>query len=174
MTQPLLIATLDSDMAPVTEDAAAGASAVLSKSDKGDVSELTFELEARRRGWIVCTPRGNTKGFDCIVLRPGSVPVLVQIKAGTWIAEKFIYQFANNKAGQIYSDSAYDIMAVHLVREDRWVFFSRSEVGNRMYGGYAVSNTKSLARRKYPSLCDAAADNWERIDEVAVAKTNAT
>ena len=173
MTQAIL-AIPDSDMAPVTEDAVAAVSAPLNKSDKGDVSELAFELEARRRGWIVCTPRGNTKGFDCIVLRPESVPVLVQVKAGTWISEKFSYQFNNNMAGQIYSPTAYDIMAVHLVRQDRWVFFSREEMGNRLYGRYSASDAENFAPRKYPSLCDAVVDNWERIDEVAAAKTNAT
>ena len=169
MTQPILFAVEDGEYSPVTEGAAEWPLS-LNRSDKGDVSELAFELEARRRGWIVCTPRGNTRGFDCVVLRPESVPVLVQIKAGTWIAEKSFYQFNNSKAGQIYSEAAYDIMAVHLVREDRWVFFSRPEMGNRLYGRYSVSDAENFFPRKHPSLCGAPVDNWDRIDEVASSK----
>jgi hypothetical protein len=171
VTQPILSALEDREHCPVT-DGAAGEAPPLSATDKGDISEIAFELEARRRGWTVCTPRGNTRGFDCIVLRPQSIPVLVQIKAGTWIPEKAIYQFNNNMRGQIYLATAYDIMAVHLVREDQWLFFSRAEMGNRLYGQYAMSGSNSFVGRKYSSLCDAPIGNWERIDEVVAEKTH--
>ena len=169
MTQPLLLAMPDSDMAPVAEGATFGV--VLSCVDKGDLSEDAFDMEAKRRGWLVAYGRGKGRDFDTIVKRPNLVrPVTVHTRRAQWDDKQNSYQVSCTTASGLYSETAFDVLAVHLFDVDQFVFFLRSEIGSRTNFRYMPAHL-----RKYKQYANSIPyrdpNNWRLLDEVAESRT---
>jgi hypothetical protein len=90
MTQPLLIATLGSNMAPVTqgavienlldEEAQNRREKQAEKITRSKIAELLFCLKATELGYEVKWMQGNCKGYDIILERAGMRPMFVQVK----------------------------------------------------------------------------------------------
>ena len=173
MTQPFF-AIMDGEHSVATRDRGEFDEANLCLTERGQLSELDFEREALRRGWIVCTPRGGTRNFDAIITRQDSRPILVQVKRAR---RQRMYQHVyairccrrdRNKAKNIsYSSTAFDVLAAHLCDVGRWVFYTRAEIGNRTGLSFALPNERKSSRRRagWPAIRDP--DNWELLDEVA-------
>ena len=171
MTQPLLLAMPDSDIAPVTTDAIIH---VVSRNDKGRISELEFEKQATLRGWSVATPRAGAKDFDCIIKRPTTRPLVIQIKKATSVrsGQSFYItccQKPPNQPAKPYSAQAFDVLAAHLYEPDEWIFYKRSELGQRTTTSYTHDHLRATIKK---SACDARdPNNWHLLDEVAESLT---
>jgi hypothetical protein len=147
----------------------------LSACDKGDISELAFEIAAQKRGWIVASARGKSKDFDAIVKRSHLIrPVTVQVKLANWAAGgsgwkpggAYRYSFPCGRLSGPYAVTAFDVLAVHLADIDKWVFYTRAELGNRRRSSYLPAELRKKAVRS--SAPDARnPDNWELLDQVA-------
>jgi hypothetical protein len=124
----MISALTDSDMAPVTEDAALDCS--LGSVQKGTISEKLFEVCALRRGWYVASNSGGGDDFDHIIKRPEkSNGVVIQTRLaqgrfihGTW---RYTISFCQQN-GRPYSLTAFDVLAVHLADADEFIFFTRA------------------------------------------------
>ena len=167
MTQALF-AIEDGKHLPVTTSAVVG----LESADyKGKVSEAAFAYQAVLRGWDVIDA-GGAADYDRILKRPHTRAVLVQVKRAYRDSERTLYVVNCSKsrkdAGgrQQYSVTAFDILAVHLADVDRWVFYTRSEIGNRHTATYILPKE----RKNKTSVIAMSArdpDNWELFDQVA-------
>ena len=172
MTQQIL-ALPDSNIAPVTDGATAEQSARL----KGRISEAAFALEAVIRGWIVIDP-GDIDDFDRILKRCDTPALTVQIKAAKLYERDGCYRINASRSGGVgakkrvlYSPQAFDILAAHLVDVNKWVFYTRAEIGNRTQLVYKRPELRKQATSV--RACDARdPDNWELIDDVAQSLTN--
>jgi hypothetical protein len=170
VTQPVLFAVEDGEHSAVTDGAAS-----LSACDKGDISELAFEMEAQKRGWIVASARGKSKDFDAIIKRPHLIrPVSVQVKLANWAPggggkrsqTPCRYAFHCGRVAGPYTATAFDILAVHLADLDKWVFYTRAELGNRRRSSYLPPELRKQAIKfTAPDARDP--DNWELLDQVA-------
>lgn len=171
MTQSIL-ALPDSDIAPVTTGAM-----YCSSKFKGQVTEMTFALHAMQRGWDVCTPSGDIKDYDHIIKRPGLRPIVVQVKRA-YLAKRKTRDYYNIPCGQssgtkIYSESAYDVLAAYLPDMDQWLFYKRSELGQRRKTTYTPNcERKKKVRNFAPDGRDP--NNWELLDQVANVLTSPT
>jgi hypothetical protein len=178
MSQPLLFAIGDGEHSAVTDGASP--EVVLNNTEKGDISELVFELEAQRRGWIVASCRGKSRDIDLIVKRPHLVrPVSVQVKlakwkmvaSGTWQYEMHCSKPAKRNGGSTcYSPTAFDIFAAHLADIGKWVFYTRHELGNRLGTSYLPPEARKRNVRA-GALSARDPDNWGLLDEVAQSFT---
>jgi hypothetical protein len=169
MTQPLLLAMPDSDIALVTEGAVIGV--VLNCVDKGDLSEDAFDMESKRRGWLVAYGRGKGRDFDTIVKRPNLVrPVTVQTRRAQWDNKQKSYQVSCMTASGIYSETAFDVLAVHLFDVDQFVFFLRSEIGSRTGFRYMPAHLRKI-KQYANSVPYRDPNNWHLLDEVAESLT---
>lgn len=171
MTQPALFATPDSDMAPVTEGAVIDTQ---STEYKGKVSEAAFAYQAVLRGWDVFDA-GGAPDMDKILKRPNTLPLAVQVKRAYFDAPRKLYIVNCSRTRRcdntriLYSTTAFDILAVHLHDADRWVFYTRAELGNRTRTSYTLpSERKNKTSRNAPDARDP--DNWSLIDAVASSK----
>ena len=170
MTQPVLFATPDSDIAPATEDAVVG---VNSSDYKGKVSEAAFAYQAVLRGWEVIDA-GGAADYDRIIKRPSTRSMLVQVKRAYRDEARTLYvvncsRSRKGASGRVqYSTTAFDILAVHLADVDQWVFYTRVELGNRTRATYILPHE----RKNKTSIiaCDARdPNNWHLLDEVAAS-----
>ena len=166
MTQQIL-ALPDSDIAPVTEDAAFDSR--LTDKQKGDIAEKAFDLAASLRRYTVCRPSGEVPDFDFIVMHPSGVWIVIQVKWAT--KEGSRYKVPNNSGGVLYSADAYEVLAVYLPDLNRWVFYTRAELGNRIKTAFIpAADRRRAAKSSAPDHREM--DNWNLLDEVAAAKIN--
>jgi hypothetical protein len=180
MTQPLLLAVPDSDIAPATQDAVVDVapdeaaryrrqkSAENNKRSK--IAELLFLQNAIELGYEVKWMQGNCKGYDIILERRGMRPMFVQVKSTGPQAGRSDYVVRNCSEGVVYDAAAYDVLAVHLYDRNEWVFYTRSELGNRTTTSYMPAEFRQYAARN--RACDARdPNNWHLLDEVAESLT---
>jgi hypothetical protein len=171
VTQPALFAVEDGEHSAVTQ----GASVDFESNDyKGKVSEAAFAYQAVLRGWDVIDA-GGAADYDRIVKRPYTRAILVQVKRAYRDEGRTLYivNCSKSRKGasgrQQYSSTAFDILAVHLADIDRWVFYTRSEIGDRVRACYILPED----RKNKTSVIAMAArdpDNWELLDQVAAIK----
>lgn len=138
--------------------------------DRGGLSEIAFELDAIKRGWLVASARGSGRDFDYILKRPHLIrPVSVQVKYARWrknATGSWHYAIKCNRRLGAYSPTAFDILAAHLGDTGAWVFYTRQELGNRTGTTYLPPQLRKTAvSRAAPSPRDT--DNWELLDQVA-------
>lgn len=174
MTQSVLFATPDSDIAPVTEDAAVDCAPKRDDWRKGAIVERLFEIAALERGYEISVNIGGGKDFDYIVRFPGQRPVVVQIKTGWFWPLKNCYQIYNRASSGLYSINAYDVLAVFLADRNQWLFYSRAELGNRTLTTYMPRELRERARKSFTashgeSVADREPNNWSLLDEVAAS-----
>jgi hypothetical protein len=172
MTQPLLLAMPDSEFAPVTEDAAMDLS--VSSNSKGNISEKLFEVGALRRGWSVATNSAGAEDFDHVIKRRWQARgVVVQTRMAFLgiINGKLRYKVGFLKTdGSRYSETAFDVLAVHLPDTDEFIFFTRVEIGARK--GTTYTRREQLSRACNSSAMDFRdPNNWHLLNEVAESLT---
>lgn len=167
----MISAVTDSDIAPVTLGAVVEQSARL----KGRISEAAFALEAVKRNWIVIDP-GDIDDFDRIVKRAETAALTIQIKRATIYAADGCYRINASRSGSsgskriLYGPRAFDILAAHLADIDRWVFYTRAEVGDRTALVYKLPEMRK--QRVSSRACDARdPDNWDLLNQVAESLT---
>ncbi len=168
MTQPALFALTDGEHSEVTEGGMQ-----LSKSDKGDLSEMLFEIEAMTRGWLVASARGKGRDFDVILKKPQGRPVVVQVKRSGRPNKSGGSTYYINCGRKDYSQGfipyhkfAFDVLAVHLADTQQFVFFSRQEMGDRIRATFTPPNERKAAPQGR-ALESRQPDNWELLDQVA-------
>ena len=122
MTQPLLLAIPDSDIAPVTEDAVVDYDARRHGWRTGAIVERLFEVAALQRGYEVSANIGGGKDFDYIVRLPGGRPIVIQIKTAWLLSRQGKYHINNKTRAGVYSATAYDVLAVFLSDRNQWLF----------------------------------------------------
>jgi hypothetical protein len=177
MTQPLF-AIEDGEHSEVT----AGGSTLMTSRDLGEISESKFELRASELGWLVASPRGTNRDFDAIVMRRGGRPIVVQIKRSNVVQGADSKSYAINcsrrtlKSGTcknvLYDENAFDVLAAHLPDIDKWMFFTRSELGSRQKTTYCPPDFRQNKRKTHYGthgelMSDRNPDNWELLDQVA-------
>lgn len=174
MTQPLLLAVPDSDIAPVTNDAviSAGTNRMGGPSWlTGNISEKLFDLEATRRGWLVAINAGGAPDFDFIIKRPISLGcVVVQVKTPYWHERKkqYIIRACSNNGS--YSSAAFDVLACYLREAGEWLFYTRAEIGARLVTSYTPPDMRQKAT-KFSAPGARQPNNWELLDDVAQSLT---
>lgn len=139
---------------------------------KGRVSEIAFSLEATSRGWDVCTPLAGTDDYDCIVKRYNTRPIVVQVKRATLLQSETwrMFKVTGCPASRPYSEMAYDVLAAHLAEVDKWVFFTRQEMGDRTKTTYTLPEDRKLST-KSSALAPRDPDNWDLLHDVAESLT---
>lgn len=163
----MIFATPDSDMAPITEGAAFDAR--LTDKQKGDIAEKAFDLAASLRRYTVCRPSGEVPGFDFIVMHPSGAWIVIQVKWAT--KEGSRYKVPNNSNGVLYSADAYEVLAVYLPDLNRWVFYTRAELGNRIKTAFIpAADRRRAAKSSAPDHREV--ENWNLLDEFAAEKIN--
>jgi hypothetical protein len=170
VTQPALFALTDGEHSAVSFG---GSPNNANDLDRGGLSEIAFELDAMKRGWLVAAARGSGRDFDYILKRPHLIrPVSVQVKYARWkqnAAGSWHYAIKCSRRLGAYSPTAFDILAAHLGDTGRWVFYMRQELGNRVGTTYLPPELRKTAvSRAAPSPRDP--DNWELLDQVAAIK----
>ena len=169
MTQPVLFAVEDGEHSAVTR----GAAPEFSSKRKGKISEAAFALQAIIRGWDVVNPNGDPDDYDTILKRPSTRPILVQVKRAMRSVQDNCYRINASRSGGpdskrriLYSHTAFDVLAAHLADVDRWVFYTRAELGNRTQTTYKLpTDRRQVVQRRAPDARDP--DNWELLDQVA-------
>jgi hypothetical protein len=143
-----------------------GSSSRFFSSQKGDISEFEFCKQASLRGWRVRHMGGCEQDYDVIISRALSRALFVQVKrAHRWNGQNN-YDIKNHSRGRTYSLAAYDILAAHLEDIDKWVFYTRGQLGNRKATTYMPTEFRSRATKSSaPDARDP--DNWELLDQVA-------
>jgi len=164
MTQPLLIAMPDSDIAPVTEGAAIEALAINSEL-AGDAVEFELCKQLSLRGWNARHMGGKHPGYDVIATKPEYRGMFVQAK--TAFAYEDAYMIKNKSGEKIYGANAYDVLAAYLPDVNGWAFFLRKEIGNRQ--GFRYARQKRCMRAD--AIPYRAPNNWHLLDEVAESLT---
>ena len=152
MTQPLLIATPDSDMAPVTQHAVIE----LSDSRKGDLAEALFIAGCLRRGHEVFKAFGNDHSSDYVIIC-ANAPVMTQVKTAT-LDERGDYTISAKRGRgpttRPYGRGDFDVLVAYLPDRDALVFWTFDEICGRQNVRY------NPARHRQPS-------NWETLNQVA-------
>jgi len=136
----------------------------------GDVSEFEFCRQATLHGWRARHMSGAEPNYDVIISRVGSRSVFVQVKRAYWDTDRNAYRIRNKGGSGIYSPCAYDILAAHMEDIDKWVFYTRAELGNRSQTTYTPPHlrTSAVSRSAPPPRNP---DNWDLLDEVAQSFT---
>lgn len=163
-----LFTLTDAEHSPVTDEAVD-----ISSSHKGRISEASFALQAIIRGWLVFDP-GDADGFDRIIKRPHTRPIAVQVKRAWKYDQDSCYRVNTSRSAsksrgrQLYGPMAFDVLAAHLSDVDKWVFYTRSELGNRTQATYKLPDERlQITSRR---ACDARdPNNWHLLDEVAAS-----
>jgi len=57
---------------------------ISSNNHVGDISELTFVLEAKKRGYDVFSPFGHSTKADLVIRKPSCKCLTIQVKTGTY------------------------------------------------------------------------------------------
>ncbi len=168
MTQ-VLFAIEDGEHSAVAE----GGISELSAKRKGKISEAAFALQAIIRGWDVVNPNGDPDDYDTILKRPHTRPILVQVKRSMRYPDDNCYRINASRSGGsdskrriLYSYTAFDVLAAHLADVDRWVFYTRAELGDRTQTTYKLpAERRQVVSKRAPDARDP--DNWELLDQVA-------
>ena len=155
-----------------------GCAAVDFKSNdyKGKVSEAAFAYQAVLRGWDVIDA-GGAPDYDRIVKRPYTRAVLVQVKRAYRDKDRALYIVNCSKSRkdargrQQYSSTAFDVLAVHLADIDRWVFYTRAEIGNRVCACYILPEDRKN-KTSVIAMTARDPDNWDLLHDVAESLTN--
>ena len=171
MTQQIL-ALPDSDIAPVTEG---GVIKNPSTARMGKISEAAFYYEAVRRGWDVLLPPVDAADYDCIIKRCDTRPIAIQVKRAKRHHSLRSYNIRCCRGGGKnlnlpYSHTAFDALAVHLSDVNRWIFFTRSEIGNRVGTSYIVPEERKKTP-KHHALPDRLPDNWSLLHQLAATNS---
>jgi hypothetical protein len=140
----------------------------LTDKQKGDIAEKAFDLSASLRRYTVCRPSGEAPGFDFVVIHPDGALIVIQVK---WASKEGTrYKIANNSNGVRYGESAYQVLAVFLPDLNRWIFYTRAELGTRTQTTFTPAADRRRAAKL--SACDhREMDNWHLLDEVAESLT---
>ena len=169
MTQPALFALTDGGHSGVTE----GGAQMLSNTQKGIISELEFAKQAVLRGWDIILPGGSQSDFDVILKKAATRLLTIQIKRSSEIAaQPGTFRVRCNVAGslgrpqRLYSATAFDILAAHICPLDSWVFYTRSELGNRQATSYTLPTHRKISTSKSAPVARNL-NNWELLDQVA-------
>jgi hypothetical protein len=161
-----LFALEDGEHSAVVAGGAANLTAGISRYVRGAITEKLFEVAALSRGWDVASNIGGGKDFDHIIRRPGIRPIVVQAKLATWQQAGNTYKIHNGTPRGPYSMDAYDVLAVYLQDLKKWVFYTRSELGNRASTTFTpFERRKRLLKNTAPNAREP--DNWELLDQVA-------
>ena len=174
MTQPLLIATLDSDMAPVTEDgiivcpdAAERWARAAEQLARADIAEFRCAEQLTQRGYSCTVLGGRFKGFDIIADREDIRPQHVQVKHGFLLADNR-YIIVNRRGdGQVYSPTAYDILVYYMWDRDQWLVYGRAEFGDMSGISYMPPDLRKNVRYRRSGPADRDPNNWELFDQLA-------
>lgn len=179
MTQPLLLAVPDSDIAPVTEGAVAEAAPdkaerlrkIKEIDTRSKIAELLFLRRGVELGYNVKWMQGNCKNYDIILERDGMRPLFVQVKYAVPTLGNY-YNICNcsGDKSRAYSSMAYDVLAVYLWDRGEWVLYTRAELGNRTFTTYTPPEHRQMAvRSNAPDARDP--DNWDLLNQVAESLT---
>lgn len=148
---------------------------VESNDYKGKVSEAAFTLQAVMRGWDVIDA-GGAPDLDRIIKRPYTRPIAVQIKRAYYDTPRSLYIVNCSKTRRSqgdrisYSATAFDVLAAHLPDIDKWVFYTRRELGNRQKATYILPGNRKNKTRE--SACSPRnPENWDLLDDVAESLT---
>lgn len=142
---------------------------------KGKISEAAFTLEAVIRGWDVIIPTASSDDYDRIIKRPNTRPIVVQVKRSHRDASKDRYYRINcSRSGCskgdskriLYSATAFDVLAAHLHDIDKWLFFTRAEIGNRTTALYVLPEERKQSPR-HDAMQDRNPDNWSLLHDIA-------
>jgi hypothetical protein len=167
MTQPILFAVGDGEHCPVTEGAVVGGGTKKDLTRIGNISEKAFDLEASKRGWLVAINSGGAPDFDFIIKRPDMTRcVVVQVKTACPRINVRGYLIHTSSRNRPYSSTAFDVLAAYLRETDTWLFYTRSELGNRITTTYTPSH---MRQNKQPSKAPdyRPENNWKLLDEVS-------
>ena len=181
MTQPLLIATLDSDMAPVTEDAVADCDIVARNYAKEKLQSKIAELrcceQIALRGWRYTLMGDGHPGYDIIAERDDVMPQRLQVKHGFLRSRTRLgrsctpsYKIKNHANGKIYSATAYDFLVFYMYDRNQWLVYHRNEVGARTDFEWIPPEERVTAHRA-GSMSRRAPNDWHLLDEVAESLT---
>lgn len=149
---------------------------ICSNDYKGKVSEAAFALQAVIRGWDVIDA-GGAPDLDRIIKRPYTRPIAVQIKRAYYDAPRGLYIVNCSKTRRFhgdrvsYSATAFDVLAAHLPDIDKWVFYTRPELGNRQKATYILPENRKNKTR-HAACTPRAPDNWSLLDDVAQSLIN--
>jgi hypothetical protein len=138
---------------------------------KGKVSEAGFALQAVIRGWDVIDA-GGAPDFDRIIKKPHTRAMAVQVKRAYFDASRTLYIVNCSKTRRLqngracYSATAFDVLAAHLPDIDKWVFYTRPELGNRQKATYILPDNRKNKTREM-ACSPRNPDNWELLDEIA-------
>jgi len=178
----VILATPDSDMAPVTEGATLNAPSHDRAADnqlRADIAELLFCVEARKRGYRVRLLGGTCQGYDVILERDDMRPLFVQVKHGLLASDGRqnrncqSYRIPNfSRSGRAYGPHSYDILAFYMWDRQQWLLFRRCEFGNRTQARWLPPEVRQRARSANAKIDDREPDNWELLDDVAKSLTN--
>ena len=147
---------------------------------KGKISEAAFTLAAVIRGWDVIMPTASSEDYDRIIKRPLTRPLVIQVKrAHRDAANDRYYRINCSRSGCagvghkriLYGPMAFDVLAAHLHDIDKWLFFSRPELGNRTTTLYVLPEERKQASRS-DAMQDRTPDNWSLLDDVAQSLIN--
>jgi hypothetical protein len=113
-------------------------------NSSGDIAETSFLAEVYRRGYKAYLPFSHDTRTDMVIKRPGQRMIAVQIKKGTLQkAEPHLAQVwkalvgsakSSNRLGNgkprftKYKASAFDIMAVFIQEENKWVLHRLDDI----------------------------------------------
>jgi len=151
VTQPLLLATPDSDIAPVTEGCI-----VLSDSRKGDLAEAILIAGCIRRGFEVFKAFGNDHSSDYVLIC-NAARVMAQVKTAT-LDERGDYTISTKRGRGLtrrpYARGDFDVLVAYLPDRDALVFWSFDDICHRQNVRY------NPARHRQPG-------NWEVLNKVA-------
>lgn len=188
MIQPILFALEDGEHSPVTGgatvqhppdmDAQDRCEKVAALKRRSQIAEVLFLKKAIELGYEAKWMPGNCKNYDVILERHGMRPMFVQVKHA--LAQRHrcnSYEIRNGTGtNNIYSPTAYDVLAVYLWDRDEWVLYKRAELGPRSRTTYTPREKRTLTRRsRYgahgETVDDRDPDNWELLDDVAESIT---
>lgn len=157
MTQPVLFATPDSDMAHAT----AGAVFELSDSRKGDLAEALFIAGCIRRGYEVFKAFGNDHSSDYVLIF-GAARIMCQVKTAT-IDDRGDYTVSVKRGRgatrRPYERGDFDVLVAYLPDRDALTFWTFDDIRGRQNVRY------NPARHRQPG-------NWEILSQVAESLTS--
>ena len=181
MTQPLLFATPDSDIAPVTQDAAVDCEIVLRNYTKEKLQSKIAELrcceQIAMQGWRYTLMGDGHPGYDIIAERDDVMPQRLQVKHGFLSSRTRpgrictpSYKIRNSAGGRVYSATAYDFLVFYMYDRNQWLIYHRSEVGARSDFEWIPPEERAMWHRT-GSMSNRAPDDWRFLNEVAESLT---
>lgn len=171
----MISALTDSDIAPVTEDAAMPTNSVkrcLKAAEymaRADIAEFRCAEQLTQRGYSCTVLGGRFKGFDIIADRDDIRPQHVQVKHGFLSDNRYIIKNACD--GRIYAPTAYDILVYYMWDRDQWLVYGRAEFGNMSGISYVPPDLRRTSRYKRLGPADRHPNNWPLFDQLAVTNS---